>query len=148
MMRLANGSTIFILSAICLILGSLYAGAASSVHAVDAPRGPGDFPDEPVRAPDNPAQRFLVGIILFFVSIPVLGLEIYTIADPEQAYLLFRRDLKYRGEVEFTDFYLALTRYGAVFGLLLYSLLLIALGHGLVLILALAAVGLLYISMR
>lgn len=85
------------------------------------------------------AQQWLYGFVLYFVSLPVLALEIYSIYNPEEAYLLFRRNLKYRGDVQLSQFYLDLTRYGSVFGLLMYSLLVILAGYGIVLLLALVS---------
>ncbi len=79
-------------------------------------------PSEPFNR-TNVAQQWLYGFILCFVSLPVLALEIYSIYNPEGAYLLFRRNLEYRGNVQLSEFYLDLTRYGSVFGLLMYSLL-------------------------
>lgn len=117
--------------------------------AVEAPRSPADVPEEePVTSGRHTGQRILYGVVLFFISIPVLALEMYSIYDPEEAYLLFRRHLKYQGDVELTEFYRQLTRYGSVFGLILYSLLLVVSGYTLVLLLTLLAIGFLYLSME
>ena len=92
----------------------------------------------------NMVQQWLYGFILYFVSLPVLALQIYSIYNPEKAYLLFRRNLKYRGDVQLSEFYLDLSRYGSVFGLVMYSLIVILTGYGIVLVLALASLALLY----
>ena len=139
---------VMILCVTAVAVGACAVDAVWAESALDPPRGPSDIPHQPTAPPDNPAQRFLIGFVLFFISIPVLALEMYTVYDPEGGYMLLRRHLKYGGDVQLTDFYLGLTRYGAVFGIILYSLFLIVSGYGVVLLLALSAIGLLYYTME
>jgi len=133
-----------------LLLAGLCPAAAEGgeERRPDPPRGPGDVPPVPERdASRRSGERLLYGIVLFFLSIPIISLEIYTIFDPREAYLLFRRGFKYQGDVELTDFYLLITRVGGAIGLILYSLLLIVSGYTMVLLLAFLAVGLMYLAL-
>lgn len=58
-------------------------------------------PNEPFNRA-NTAQPWPQGFILYFVSfpsLPVLALDIHSIYNPEEAYLLLRRNLEYPGRV-------------------------------------------------
>ncbi len=129
-------------------------GIRKRTHCIG--RGPGDPATPGTRGcpqtrrgyPSECTTAMPYRIILFLISVPVIALEIYSIYDPREAYLLFRRGLKYADDVQLTDFYLSLTRYGAVAGLILYSLFLIAAGETAVLLAALFAVTLLYLLLR
>ncbi|WP_350344813.1 hypothetical protein PRVXT_001255 [Proteinivorax tanatarense] len=85
-------------------------------------------------SPDG--QLIFIRIILFFTSILVIGMELFAIYDPEEAYMLFRRGLKYERDVELTDMYKDFIRYGSVFGLAIYSLFFVLAGEHIVLLLA------------
>ncbi len=128
---------IILCAALMLIPVSGMSGAAgASDRELDPPRGPGDVPPPPEETPGDARRAVPHRILLFLISVPVLALEAFSIYDPREAYLMFRRGLKYEGEVELTDLYLSLTRWGGIIGVILYSLLLVTIGEWAVLIAA------------
>ena len=119
------------------------------LKVLDPPRGPSDLPDPSETTPPRRTGRDLAfRIVLFFVATALFALDLYTLYDPQEAYLLFRRHLKYRSDVELSAAYRSLLRIGAGFSILLFSLILLLLGEGIILLLSWGTLGLSILSSR
>ncbi|MFO7941574.1 MAG: hypothetical protein R6U92_02860 [Bacillota bacterium] len=120
-----------------------------SAEAVTPPRGPGDVPEsDPSITPRTESRRLGIGILLYLVSLALIGLEIYTFFDPNEAYMLLRRGIQFRSDVELTEFYLAILKYSAVAVILSYGTLMVLAGWGKVLIAVIATLAIGFAVMK
>lgn len=114
-----------------------------SMQAADA-ISPGDI-EEP--APGPRRGDFGLRFLLFFISLLFVGFAIFTIIEPRESFLLFRR-WQYDGPVEISETFEQVLRFGSCGGLIIYSLLFILSGMTSILLWACGVIGAVYLLFR